>query len=613
MVSKKMKKNKNVGVSLRHKVKKQKPLNAELVQLSALASHYMQRQLFSQAQTLYRQILEQRPNHAETNQFMGLLLHQLNQSDLAIPYFEKAIKLDPNNTLILGNYGVVLKKIGQVEESLLIYEKAIKINPKLSRIHYNLGISLAALTRYSEAVASYDKAIKLEPGNAQALNNRGNALLNLCLPERARESFSKAFSIDPSNLTSASNVAMTSLYLPQIGPEELFSIHKDIAARFPSETVPKLDSGKVSKRIRVGYISSDFRTHSVAYFVKPLLKSHDKSRFDVYCYQTDAITDDVTHQLRLYAEHWSNIANLTVDMLVKRIRADKIDILVDLNGHSANNRLAVFSMRAAPIQVTWLGYPYSTGLNTMDYRISDNITDPEGESKAFHTESVVRLPNGFLCYEGDPDIQYDSTLPSDRTSIITFGSFNNLIKVNREVVSVWSEILKRVPNSRLIIKSKQFQEESILRQYMDLFEEFGIAKGRLDLISYVEDRKKHMELYSKIDIGLDTFPYNGTTTTCEALWMGVPTVTMLGDRHPSRVGAYIMKAVGLGSFVASSPQEYVDLAVRLASDKGMLSGIRENLRSRMQQSDLCNAKLFTENMEVAFELMISKREATHGP
>ncbi len=362
--------------------------------------------------------------------------------------------------------------------------------------------------------------------------------------------------------------------------------------------------------MKIGYVSPDFKTHSVAYFFEPLLVSHNRSEVEVYCYYSDKVVDKTTQRLKKASDHWRSIVNLNDEEAANLIQQDNIDILVDLAGHTAKSRLSVFTYKPAPIQVTWLGYPNTTGLSGMDYRFTDNVADPVGEADKWYTEELVRLPNGFLCYQGDDQVDFESKLPSRERGYITFGSFNNLIKVTSKVVKLWSDILKEVPGSHLLLKSKQLADEATKLRFLELFEKEGVGKERLEFYAQLPKDEDHLALYSKIDIGLDPFPFNGVTTTCEALWMGVPTVTLLGDRHAGRVCASIMEYVDLSEFIAKDLASYVELAVQHANDPEHLSSVRQGLRARMKTSKLCNASSFTLDIENAYKKMWEKYTPT---
>jgi predicted O-linked N-acetylglucosamine transferase (SPINDLY family) len=352
--------------------------------------------------------------------------------------------------------------------------------------------------------------------------------------------------------------------------------------------------------LKIGYVSADFRIHSVARFFETLLANHNRDSVETFCYADIESSDHVSERLASLSDHWCPVRGLTDDELAGKVYADEIDILVDLGGHTANNRLCMFALKPAPIQVSWLGYPDTTGLTSMDYRVTDARADPPGKTDRWYSEDLLRLPNGFLCYRPPRDSESVTPLPVAGRGFITFGSFNALPKVTRKVVSVWASILTSVPNSRLIMKNKSFIDPATRQRYQSLFEEHAIDPDRIDLLGWVSGVNAHMALYGSVDIGLDTFPYNGTTTTCEALWMGVPVLTLQGMTHVERVGASLLSRLDLHDWIAGDPDQYVRKAVEHAQDTRELATLRKNLRDRMRASSLCDGRSFARDMEHAY-------------
>ena len=360
---------------------------------------------------------------------------------------------------------------------------------------------------------------------------------------------------------------------------------------------------EAARRLKIGYVSPDFRGHSVAYFVEPLLKGHDRQAVEVFCYAEVTRPDTVTAHLQGLVDHWLVTVGLSDEELAERIRADGIDILVDLAGHTANNRLRVFARKPAPVQVTWLGYPNTTGLEAIDYRLVDAVTDPVGEADAWASETLVRLEGGFLCYGGLKDAPEPTVPPCLKTGTVTFGSFNNPAKVSAATFDAWATLLSRLPQARLLLKGKPFADAATRALFLARLGERGVAAERVELVAWLPGTAAHLALYHRVDIALDPFPYNGTTTTCEALWMGVPVVTLRGDRHAGRVGASLLSQIGLTDLIANSVEEYVEIALALARNPGRLDDLRRALRPRMAASPLCDGRAFARKMEAAFRTM----------
>jgi predicted O-linked N-acetylglucosamine transferase (SPINDLY family) len=352
--------------------------------------------------------------------------------------------------------------------------------------------------------------------------------------------------------------------------------------------------------LRIGYVSPDFRNHSVAYFIEPVIREHSPDNFDVICYSHSFVQDHVTESIKQSAGDWRDITRASDDVAYKLIREDGIDILIDLAGHTGNNRLPLFARKPAPVQISWIGYPATTGLSAIDYKIVDEYTDPSGITDQFYTERLLRLPDTFLCYLPDASIPAVGSLPALSSGYITFGSFNHFSKISPMVFSMWQDILRKIPTARLVIKTRSLSDPTVRDSVMKTFRNEGIAEERLELLSWSPSRREHLDLYNRIDIALDTFPYHGTTTTCEALSMGVPVVTLAGDTHCSRVGVSLLSNVGLPELIAYTPESYIEKAVTLANDLEKLQSLRVTLRDKMTLSPLSDAKRFTANLEKCY-------------
>lgn len=582
------------------------------------------------------------PDCLEAHSNRGGALSDQGRLIEAIESYNRAIQLDSARAELFGNRGYAWQGLGKYENALKDYDRAIAVDAEIAELHTNRGSALAGIGRLDEAIESYDRAIAVNPEYAAAYNNRGNAWKELGLFEKAIDDFNRVLSLDPvdgiaqsnragvikdsgrleegikefrevaalsfSNSVTYSNYCFALNYSSELSLAEIFQAHIGYEERFGH--VQKIEKSAVGggERLRVGYVSPDFREHSVAYFFEPLLLHHDQTAVEVYCYYNSWREDEVTQRIKSHSNHWRVIAGVSDEDAVEMIKRDQIDILVDLAGHTANNRLPLFIYRPAPVQVTWLGYPNTTGLKSIGYRFTDDVADPVGLTERYHSEELVRLPTGFLCYQGDDSIHYDASLPADERGYVTFGSFNNLSKVTEQVVKLWSEILLSMPNSRLLLKTKQFADEKTRQRYLRLFTKEGVAEERIEIYAQLPKKEDHLALYGSVDIGLDPFPYNGTTTTCEALWMGVPVITMAGDRHAARVGASIMTHVGLEMFVAEDREQYVELAVQFASSLQQLREIRGGLRGQMKKSPLCDNQGFVRGVEKAYQEMANRHK-----
>jgi len=525
----------------------------------------------------------------------------------AVACYKKSIDLDTTCPGPHFNLGNALSDQGRFQEALVFYRKAVGLDPKYAEAYNNMGNAFYAQGELQKAVKCYHQALKVRYDYPDALKNMGLSFEKQGLICHAIDCYRLALSLNPADDGCHSGLLFAMHYDPALSASDIFSESQAWWRQHGTGYADKFvhhNDPDPSRRIRVGYVSPDFREHSVSNFVLPLLEMHSEA-VETFCYASVKRPDPMTSRLKGLADHWCSIVGLSDDAVARRIVDDRIDILVDLAGHTANNRLLIFARRPAPIQVTWLGYPATTGMPVMDYRLTDNIADPEEDGDRYCTERLIRLPQGFLCYAPPEGAGNISSLPALNQCRVTFGSFNNLPKLNEKVVAVWSQILHGVAGSSLLLKSRPLSDKGVRRRYLDLFSRYGVASDRIQIMPYAQTKQDHLSLYGRVDIGLDPFPYNGTTTTCEALWMGVPVVTLKGDRHSSRVGASILTRVGLEELVAETEEEYVSKAFALAGDLNKLALLRGTMRGRMMDSPLCDGRSFAQKMESVYTYILS--------
>ena len=553
----------------------------------------------------FNKVLEKNPNFADAYTGLGTVFQEKGRLDEAIKYFEKALQLNSSSADIYFNLGTLLQLKNEIDKAIIYYEKAVQINPNLTEAYYNLGNIFKYTNKLDKAIFYYQEAIRIDPRYINAYNNIGNILKDQGKLNEAEEFYRIALQIKPDNVIH-SNLLLTMNYNPRHDAQTIFSEHLRFAKQYaePLSSTISLYRNKrsLNRRLKIGYVSPDFKRHPIASFIEPVLVSHNRKYVEVFCYSDVRVQDEVTRRIQGYTDQWRNIAGMSDEKAAEQIRKDEIDILIDLTGHTANNRLLLFVHKPVPIQVSWIGYLATTGLSTIDYKIVDSYTNPPGKTEHFYTEKLIRMPECFLCYMPDRDSPEVRSLPALSTEHITFGSFNNSAKVSHEVISIWSKILKAIPKSHLILKTFSFSDKTIFRYTMDLFIQRGIEAERIALQSW-DPFPKHLESYNLVDIGLDPFPFNGATTTCEAMWMGVPVITLAGTVYHSSVGISLLTNVGLHELVAKTSDEYISIAVNLANDLKRLQSLREHLREMMSYSPLCDGKKFTADLEKCYSKM----------
>lgn len=567
----------------------------------------LQQNRLEEAGECFRQALARKPDSVEGLTNLGYVLRQQRRPEPAIDLLRKALEIDPGHAEALLTLGAALGDQGENDEAGEVCVRLLGLRPDLAEVHHNLGSIRRRQGRLEEAAACHREAIRLRPSYAMSHNNLGVVLLQQGNIEEAAGCFREAVRHDPGYAAAHSNLLLTLHYAPQPDPTALFSEHRrwqqQHAAPHASARLPHTNTPGRERRLRIGYLSADFRTHPVAFFFGPILDGHDRQQVECYCYADVWWPDAVTEKLQALADCWRDIHRLSDEQVAAMVRQDGIDILVDLGGHTSQNRLQVFARKPAPVQATYLGYPDTTGLDAMDYRLTDAWADPPGSTEQWHSEQLVRLPRGFLCYRPFADAPPAPELPAATAGIFTFGCFNARPKVTPEVIATWSAILKETPESRLLLKAKALSDESTRRQLLEAFSACGIAPERVQTRGVFPDLLQHLKAYQEIDLALDTFPYNGTTTTCEALWMGVPVVTLAGRTHASRVGLSLLSRLGLEACITDTVQSYIDLAVRLARHPQPLRDVRAGLRQRMARSSLTDALGFVRDLEQAYREM----------
>ncbi len=521
-----------------------------------------------EALACFLKVLRAEPQHAQALIGAGFVLHGQGQLLAAIRCYEEALRLDPKLAITWNNLASVLRDAGRRDEAIDCSRRAIELAPDFAEAHSTLAVSLQYLGRTGEALAHHRRAMALKPSDA-SLHSNVLYLLN---------------------------------YLPGVEPAAIFAEHRAwgqrhadpltrAAAPHPNERSPR-------RRLKVGYVSPHFREHAVNFFVEPILAAHDHEQFEVFCYSDVVRPDQATARLRGLADQWRDVSSISDEHLAEVVRRDQIDILVDLTGHiGGGQRMLTFARKPAPVQVTYIGYQNTTGMAAMDYRLTDAYADPPGMTDAWHTEQLVRLPRTFFCYRPDPDAPPVGALPAETNGFITFGAFNNFTKVTPAVLETWATILRRVEGSRLLLRADM--TASLERTIVDTMARHGVDRQRIELASRLASRE-FRELISRADIALDPFPFNGHTTTCDCLWQGAPVVTLSGRTYVERFGGSGLATLGLDELIAHSVEQYIDVAVELASDRARLANLRGTLRERMAVSPLMDFQGFTRDLEIEY-------------
>jgi protein O-GlcNAc transferase len=551
----------------------------------------------------YRQALRLQPNFAEAHNSLGNALQTQGELAEAMSCLQRAVALKPGFVEAHNNLGNVLRRQGRLQESIAACRRAIELRPGFANAHNNLGSALKDLGRLDEAVDCYRRAIELRPDFMEAYNNLGNVWKDQGQIDEALDCYRQAVATKPGFLHPQCNLLYTLHFSPTCDAATLYAelrrFNAEYARPLAAAIAPHANDRTPDRRLRVGYVSPDFRKHPVGRFLLPLLEAHDHQQYEVWCYASVELRDEITARCQAAADVWRDVVALNDEELAAMVRADGIDILVDLTMHMAHSRLGVFARKPAPVQVTYLAYCSTTGLDAMDYRLTDPYLDPPGGDERFYAEQSVRLPETYWCYHPLTEAPPAGELPAQRAGYVTFGSLNNFCKCNPSTLECWYRLLAAVPNSRLLLHAGQGSHRERTRER---FGRQGVSPERLRFIDFLP-AAEYFRVYQQIDVALDPFPYGGGTTTCDALWMGVPVVSLAGATAVGRGGLSILSNVGLPELVAHDADHYVQTAAALAADLPRLAELRATLRARMQQSPLMDAPRFARHVEAAYRTM----------
>lgn len=575
-----------------------------IVSLRNLARLLYERGEIEEAERLWRESLRLAPDHADTLNALGVALKDLARTAEAVECWKRAIGIDPRHALAHNNLGVMYRLMHRRPEAISHLRTALEISPEDPMTAANLAHSLLEVGQTTEAERLARNIIERRPEHAEGHHMLGFTLAYQGRIEHAVAAFREAHRLAPQSGPVISNALFASLYSDRRTAADILALHRELGAAIePARPVRSewSNARSADRPLRIGYLSPDFRTHPVSMFFEPIAAHHDRGGFEIVCYSTTSAPDALTGRLRARATLWRDCAGWSDGKIADLVQGDAIDILVDLAGHTAQNRAAVMRAKPAPVQALYIGYPGTTGLPEVDYLIADSRLCPPG-SEQYYSERIARVEGSFWCYQPSRAAPAVGALPARGNGYVTFGSYNALQKLSDTTFELWVRVLQAVPGSRLALKSLTFADEPARAATRSRFADAGIEAGRLQVLPPT-DPAQFLAEYGRIDIALDPTPYNGGTTTCEALWMGVPVVTLAGDRFCGRMGLSLLENLGLPELIARTPDEYVRIAAGLAADRHRLAALRASLRERMAGSPICDARRAARELERAFRAM----------
>ena len=572
---------------------------------------------WDQAIAAYRQALAQRPEYAEARTHLAAAHYNLGnqlrgqgRAEQAAGEYRNALSLKPDYPEALNNLGLVLRDRGQVDESIASYREALSLRPGYPEAQNNLANALKDKGQFDDAIAAYREALECDRGFADALNNLGIALKEVGMLDEALECYRRAEALKPDPITGG-NLLCALYFHPDYDSTLIYQEHsrwdrvyaqplrQHIRPHGNNRSLGLTLTNSAESRLRIGYVSPDFRRHVVGYNMLPLFREHDHTAMEIFCYSNVTQPDELTGRFKSMSDVWREIQNLNDDQAAELIRDDRIDILVDLTLHMARNRLLVLARKPAPVQVTFAGYPGTTGMEAIDYRLTDPYLDPPGVHDADYAEKSVRLPDTFWCYDATDPGPAVNPLPALSNGFVTFGCLNNFSKVTEPALRLWARVLRDLPDSRMLLLCRPGRHR---QRPLDMMRSEGVDPARVEFVD-LQPRGQYLQTHQRIDIALDTFPYNGHTTSLDSFWMGVPVVTLVGRTVVGRAGWSQLNNLGLRELAAQGEEQFVQIATALAKDLPRLGDLRATLRSRMMQSPLTDAKRFARGIEAAYREM----------
>ena len=557
----------------------------------------------NEALAMVRMRQRMRPKDPEATELLGLLLFRAGEVEQAIHFLQRGVELLPNEPVHRHNLANALERVGRTQEAIRLWEDCLRINPEFVLAWMGLATACQSVDDSARSIEAGERGLALAPGWVDLVRNHSNTLARAGRVEEAASLLRAHLSAHPQEAELRSNLLLN-LHYRGLDAACMLAEHRAFGAALPAPAPPSptpLDG----RLLRIGILSADLRGHSVASFADALIR-HAPPEAELVAFSTAAPgqSDRTTDDLKPCFAKWLDVAGLRGDALDACIRTEGIDVLLELSGHSAGGRLADLARKPAPVTVSAIGYPDTTGLPAVDARIVDSVTDPAGaESRC--TERLVRIDPCFLCYR-PPETAPEPAMPPAGAPI-TFGSFNNLQKISPETADAWSRTLRSVPGSRLLLKSPGLGDPLVQRTLLERLTAAGIPAEAIETVAFSKGRAEHLALYARVHVALDTMPYNGTTTTCEALWMGVPVITTLGDHHAARVSASLLRAAGHPELVAADSAEFARLAAALAGDLDRIGALRKGLRDELRASPLLDAKTYALTVHAALRNLFEER------
>lgn len=575
-----------------------------------------------QAEALYRRVRAALPNHFDAVHLSGIVALQQGRATEAVDLLTRAHRLGPKNAPCALRLGLALTTAGRAAEAetplraavaldpnsadawdalahclkvrdrlpdaVGCHQRALALNPAFAKGHFNFGLTLSLLGRHRDALACHDRALAADATYAKGHYGRAQVLQQMHRIPEAIAAYERFLELEPANHEARGYRLFALNHLDDVSRERLFAEHAAYGRAVGLHPVPAFPNvPDPGRRLRLAILSPDLRAHSCAWFLEPLLRHLDPAQFELFLYHDHFREDSVSARFKALAATWRNFVGRSPGDVERAIRADAPDILIDLAGHTGmTSRLPLFARHLAPVQVNYLGYPNTTGVPAMHYRFTDATVDPVGEADVLATEKLVRFAPTAWTYQPPVLTPEVSPAPVAANGHVTFGCFNNVAKISDTTLRLWARVLAAVPGSKLLLKGRGFSEVEVREKYHARFAAAGLPADRVEFLERTDQTDAHLALYGRVDISLDTFPYHGTTTTCEALWMGVPVVTVMGDRHIARVSGSLLKAIGRGEWVAPTADDYVRIATELATDPAKLAAIRAGLRAEVKNSPL---------------------------